>query len=96
MTQPTIETPRLVLRPFRQDDAPAVQLLAGDRAIADTTLRVPHPYEDGMAEQWIESHQPEYDAGSLITFAVALRGDPQLIGAIGLVVIITASSRLSE
>ncbi len=84
MTQPVIETERLELRPFRRSDAPAVQRLAGDRAIADTTLRIPHPYEDGMAEQWIESHQPAYEAGSLVTFAIVFRDDPQLIGAIGL------------
>ena len=84
MTQPSFETQRLVLRPFCLSDAAAVQQLAGDRAIADTTLNIPHPYEDGMAETWIETHQPGYEAGSLATFAIILRNDPQSIGAIGL------------
>lgn len=84
MTQPSIETPRLVLRPFCLSDAPAVQQLAGERVIADTTLNIPHPYEDGMAEKWIEDHQPGYEAGLRATFAIVLRDDPQLIGAIGL------------
>jgi len=54
--QPTIRNERLTLRPFRIDDAKDVQRLAGSKAIADTTARVQHPYEDGMAEQWIKTH----------------------------------------
>lgn len=46
MPIPTLETERLVLRPFTLADAPEVQRLAGERAIADTTLNIPHPYED--------------------------------------------------
>ena len=80
----TIETERLLLRPFELSDAKAVQCLAGDRAIADTTLDVPHPYEDGMAEEWISSHQPKFETGELSNFAVVLRAAGELIGAIGL------------
>lgn len=86
MTQPTINTSRLVLRPFCVEDADAVQRLAGERDIADTTLRIPHPYEDGMAEAWIETHQPGYEDGSQATFAIVTAGHQELIGAIGLTV----------
>lgn len=82
--QPTLETSRLVLRPFRKDDALSVQQLAGEWEVADTTLNIPHPYEDGMAEEWIESHGPGYEAKKLATFAVVLRDSEELIGAIGL------------
>ena len=58
--------------------------MLGERLIADTTLNIPHPYEDGMAEQWIETHEPEYEAETLATFAIVLRERKQLIGAIGL------------
>jgi RimJ/RimL family protein N-acetyltransferase len=84
MTQPILKTSRLILRPFRKDDAPIVQQLAGERLIADTTLNIPHPYEDGMAEQWIDTHEAEFEADTLATFAVALCENKQLIGAISL------------
>ena len=82
--QLTLDTDRLLLRPFRTSDAGAVQRLAGDKAIADTTLNVPHPYEDGMAEEWIATHQPGFESGELCTFAIVLRRSGELVGAIGL------------
>ena len=84
MPQPSIETTRLILRPFRLSDAPVIQELAGERVIADTTMNIPHPYEDGMAEEWIEGHEPGYEDGSSATFAVVLRDDAELVGAISL------------
>jgi len=81
---PTIETDRLLLRPFTLADAPDVQRLASERDIASTTLNIPHPYEDGMAEQWIEAHEERYEKGELANFAVVLRSDDSLIGSIGL------------
>jgi [ribosomal protein S5]-alanine N-acetyltransferase len=56
---PTLETKRLTLRAFRLDDAAEVQRLAGDRSIADTTLNIPHPYQDGMAQAWISIEDVE-------------------------------------
>lgn len=82
--RPTLQTERLVLRPFRMDDAKDVQRLAGDPAIASTTLNIPHPYEDGIAEAWIRSHQEKFEKGELVNFAITLRTDGTLIGAIGL------------
>lgn len=84
MSQPSIETTRLTLRPFRLSDAPTVQELAGERAIADTTMNIPHPYLDGMAEEWIEGHEPGYKDGKVATFAIVLSDDARVIGAIGL------------
>ncbi len=39
-----------------------------------------------MAEEWIGTHEPGYENGSLATFAIVLRDSPQLIGAIGLTI----------
>jgi RimJ/RimL family protein N-acetyltransferase len=83
-SQPTLETERLPLRPFVPSDAPAVQRLAGDREIAATTTNVPHPYEDGMAEQWIASHAERFANGTLAAFAIVVREGNILVGAISL------------
>lgn len=82
--QPTLHTTRLRLRPLAIEDAPAVQRLAGDFAVADTTLRIPHPYEDGMAEAWIASLAEEYAAGRQVVFAITVLATAELVGAVGL------------
>ena len=91
--QPTLQTQRLILRPFTLADAPDVQRLAGAREIAATTLSIPHPYEDGMAQDWINTHATAFEQGRVVNFAIALRAVPsaialresgELCGAIGL------------
>lgn len=80
---PTLSTDRLVLRPFLLSDATAVQRLAGDRQVADTTLSIPHPYADGMAEQWIGTHEGAWTRHEMATLAIT-EGEVGLIGAISL------------
>lgn len=84
--QPTLEAERLKLRPFNLADAPRVQKLAGDKEIARTTLLIPHPYQDGDAEEWIGTHEPSFRKGKSATFAVVLSDIDELIGAIGLTI----------
>ena len=84
-TQPLLETPRLLLRPFTLSDASEVQRLAGAWEIADKTLNVPHPYADGMAEAWIGGHAARFAEGEAATFAIAARDEGRLLGCIGLV-----------
>jgi ribosomal-protein-alanine N-acetyltransferase len=81
---PHLETERLILRQFSPDDAPEVQRLAGDRAVASTTQTIPHPYQDGVAEAWIATHAPAFERGESVSFAVVRREAGQLVGAIGL------------
>ena len=83
-SQPQLRTARLVLRPFVREDAPAVQHLAGAREIADTTLNVPHPYSDGLAEEWIDSHAPAFAAGCRVACAVTDQSSGALLGAVSL------------
>ena len=83
---PTLTTTRLILRPFTLDDAPTVRTLAGEREIAATTANIPHPYEEGMAEEWIASRQEAFDSGQAVTLAVTLKSDGALLGAIALTI----------
>src|SRR5215204_7136745 len=80
-----LHTSRLVLREFTAEDAPDVQRLVGEWEVARTLAVVPHPYEDGMAEEWIASLRRAYEAGKTLTWAVVLRDGPgELVGAITL------------
>lgn len=84
MDQPDIITERLQLRSFTLDDAADVQRLAGNYNVAKMTLNIPHPYEDGMAGAWIETHGEIRAAGSNIAYAITLRNTGELIGCISL------------
>jgi RimJ/RimL family protein N-acetyltransferase len=82
--QPTIYTERLILRQFMLEDAAEVQRLAGDRAIAAVTQAIPHPYEDGMAQNWIKTHPKTFTEGKGVVFAITFPETNILCGAIGL------------
>lgn len=85
---PTLQTERLVLRPFALSDAPEVQRLAGDWAIADTTLNIPHPYADGVAEEWIAGHRAAFDESKGLSLAITAKAGGTLLGAISLMAIV--------
>jgi len=80
---PTLTTERLALRPFLLSDAASVQRLAGERDVADTTLSIPHPYADGMAEAWIATHEGAWTHHESATLAVTTI-DEGLVGAVAL------------
>lgn len=83
---PTLESERLSLRGMTLDDAKDVQHLAGDQRIAATTSLIPHPYPDGAAEEWINTHEPDFRAGRGVVWAIMLRETRELVGAIGLMI----------
>lgn len=80
---PVIRTPRLVLRPYRASDAPDLQRLVGDAAVALNTVNIQHPYPDGAAEEWIAGHAAAAASGTSLTLAIT-DGTDELRGAIGL------------
>ena len=88
-TAPILYTERLILRSFTLSDAPEVQRLAGDRDVASTTLVIPHPYEDGLAEAWIKKSAAKFESGTGLCFAITSKTeqtaqDLPLIGTISL------------
>src|SRR3712207_4901272 len=82
MEIPTLETGRLLPRPFTPADAPDVGLLAGAFAVADTTLNIPPPYPEGAAEAWIAGHRSFFASGAGANWAIIHRHDGALLGAI--------------
>ncbi|ULA62905.1 MAG: GNAT family N-acetyltransferase [Nitrospira sp.] len=92
---PSLKTTSLLLRPFQPSDAPDIQRLAGAKEVAAGTF-LPHPYENGMAEQWIADRQQAHEDGTAISFAIALTDNPTFIGFIGLdIVQVHRHARLS-
>ena len=85
-SKPELVTDRLLLRRFCFGDAAAVQRLAGDPAVAEMTLSIPHPYPEGAAEAWIAGQEPDRAAGVREVFAVVERAQGELVGAIGLAI----------
>ena len=74
-----LNTPRLTLRPFDRTDAKSVQKLAGAWPVASMLSRVPYPYENGMAEDWIGRHEAMRESGREFCYAVTKCG--HLIGS---------------
>ncbi len=80
-----LQTERLILRPFYLSDAKEVQALAGHSKIADVTLNVPHPYLDGMAEDWIGSHKKNWESKQAYIFAITSSHGGKLVGCVSLI-----------
>jgi RimJ/RimL family protein N-acetyltransferase len=75
-----LETPRLVLRVPRLDDAKAVAKLANDRRVAENTARLPHPYTAADAQEFI-AHVNGADGE--LAWLITLPND-KIIGACGI------------
>jgi ribosomal-protein-alanine N-acetyltransferase len=84
--RPTLTTKRLILRPFVHEDAAEVTRLVSDRRIADTTLNIPHPYDETTAEAWIGTHQEVAERDEGLTLAVTERASGAIVGAVGLTI----------
>jgi ribosomal-protein-alanine N-acetyltransferase len=81
---PVIQTERLIIRPYKLTDAKGLQRLIGEYIVADTLLNVPHPYEDGMAEEWISKQKSLFEQGSNLNIVITHNKQGYLIGGIGL------------
>ncbi len=80
--QPSLQTPRLRLRPFVADDAATVSKLAGTEAMASVTTSIPHPYSLTAAKTWIASLPHLYRSDSAVHFALCVIETKELIGCI--------------
>jgi len=90
--RPTLETERLLLRPFQRSDREDVHRICSLKEVAANTRTIPHPYPEGMALEWIEKQPVQWSQGKAAVFAVCLKGesgdhsDAKLIGAVGLMI----------
>lgn len=84
MEQSVLTTKQLLLRPFELKDAKRVRELAGDWRVAQMTTNVPHPYEPGMAEDWIRTLGPAFVQGEKVAYAMVRRDTDELVGCISL------------
>lgn len=79
----TIGTKRLRLRPFQTTDAEAVHRLAGSQDVAAGTF-LPHPMDRQAAQDWVTERLNDQAAGTGVTFAITLLENGELIGSIGM------------
>ena len=89
MQEPTLSptlllTERLVLRPFENSDAEAVEKLLNDKEIASNTRAIQYPYPPGDALKWIAAHRAMREHGDSYNFAIRLLESDELVGAIEL------------
>jgi RimJ/RimL family protein N-acetyltransferase len=80
-----LETRRLWLRWPRLADARAIVSLAGEKAVAEMTARIPHPYQHEHAERFIfEARQSNAD-GAGLQMVITPKGKPgSPIGMVGI------------
>ena len=77
---PTLETPRLKLRPYTEADIAELLPLIGTREVAATTLRIAHPYTEQDARDFLTLAQEP----GRIWLAITLRRDGRQMGGVGL------------
>ncbi len=76
----TLETARFWLRPLALPDIPQLVPLIGAREVAATTLRIPHPYTEENAREFLTN--PKHRCEEVL--AIIRKADQQLVGAVGL------------
>ncbi len=77
-----IATARLLLRPLEPEDAAEVTRLVNDYSVAGNLARVPFPYRDGLALEWIAATRAQIARGEAYHLAITQGG--ALVGCVGL------------
>jgi ribosomal-protein-alanine N-acetyltransferase len=79
-----LQTERPTLRVYAPSDIPALMPLIGAREVAATTLRIPHPYTESDAQNFIAGTQESLLSGSELRLGIVLRESGALCGGVGL------------
>jgi ribosomal-protein-alanine N-acetyltransferase len=88
-----LQTPRLVLRELKPEDATALAQVLSD---PETMRYYPAPYDFAGVEQWIELNRQRYRNDSVALWAVELKKTSELIGDCGILVQQVDGERLYE
>ena len=81
-----IQTERLSLRPCTASDIPALVPLIGAREVAVTTLRIPHPYSEADARDFLQMAEDHLASGRGLQLGIFLRDTGALCGGSGLTI----------
>jgi ribosomal-protein-alanine N-acetyltransferase len=76
----SLETARLILHEFSESDIAELVPLIGAPEVAATTLRIPHPYEERHAREFLATVAKENE----LRLAIRLRSNGRLCGRMGL------------
>ena len=79
-----LRTARLLLRSLEMGDVPALVRLVGAREIAAMTTRIPHPYSEQDALDFLAQAHEEFRDGRSISFAITISPAGELCGGIRL------------
>jgi len=79
-----IETARLRLRSFSDEDLADLVTLANNWQVARWLSTMPHPYTEADGREWIARVQQDHATGRPRRFAIALKKTGRLIGGVGL------------
>ncbi|MFN3232316.1 MAG: GNAT family N-acetyltransferase [Alphaproteobacteria bacterium] len=79
-----IDTPRLILRPYRRSDLPHLPALIGDWEVARWLARSPYPYTDKDARDWLWLSRRVRWLRRGLPLAIVRADDQRLIGGIGI------------
>lgn len=78
-----LATERLILRPWKAEDAEMLASLANDRRVSERLSRVPYPYTLEDAEKFISFSHETLKEGQGLHLAIARLKDHALLGGIG-------------
>ena len=79
-----IETERLILRSPRFADVPVLAVLANDSAVALMTGRLPFPYTESDALDFVHFQAEARRAGKELAFAIECKESGDFLGCVGL------------
>jgi ribosomal-protein-alanine N-acetyltransferase len=79
----TLESERLILRPPRPGDIAGMIVWLGDFSVSKNISRVPHPYSEEDAENFVAGIEPRRD-GRRHVFSILRKADGLFIGGTGL------------